>query len=162
MDPIFDEINLEKFIAANFGVELVIKTTIVARIPVGISATASVILTDKSQVFALIASQTPMSLGDVRKIARRMNLIVVEFLPPRAQKDYFKSVAARKFNEIFPGRKTVSDEDLAYYKTLVPYNPALVLIGEIRDGKIRQYDRDAVGDWRPAAKFSYKRITDIL
>ena len=161
MDPIFDEINLEKFIAANFGVDVRTRTTIVSKIPVGAGVSASVILSDKSQVYALVASRTPINLGDVRKIARRMNLVVAEFLPPHAQKNYFRDIAARKYSEVFPGRKVVSDAELSYYKTLASYNPAFALVREVRDGKIRQFDRDAVGGWRTAVRFAYRRITEI-
>ena len=67
-------------------------------------------------------------------------------------------IATRKFQEVFPGRRTVSEDDIAFYKTLVPYSPALVLIREVKTGTIYQYDSDASGGWRPHAKFSYRRI----
>ena len=161
MKPMIDEVNLEKFVKSTFGTSVNVKSLLAHQVPVGRGAAASVFLTDKSQVFALIVSRSPMNFGDVRKISRKMNLIAEDFLPPHAQKDYFLDVAERKFREVFPGRNQVSAADLAYYKTLVPYNPALILVREIKDGKIQQFDSDAVGSWRTSAKFTYRRITEI-
>ena len=45
-----------------------------------------------------------------------------------------------------------------FYKTLVSYNPALVLISEIKDGHVYQYDADSADSWRVGAKFAYRRI----
>jgi len=66
--------------------------------------------------------------------------------------------AIKKFIEVFPGRKNIHDEDLIYYKTLVPYNPALVLISEVKNGHVYQYDADSKLNWRVGAKFAYRRI----
>ena len=63
-----------------------------------------------------------------------------------------------KFNETFPGRIAVSDEDLYFYKTLAPYCPALAQISEVTSGVIKQYDSTAVGNWRPSVRFSYRRL----
>ena len=38
------------------------------------------------------------------------------------------------------------------------YNPALVLISEVKNGEIYQFDSDAYGNWRVGARFSYRRI----
>jgi hypothetical protein len=50
---------------------------------------------------------------------------------------------------------------LHFYKTLAPYNPALVLISEVKNGEIYQFDSDAYGNWRVGARFSYRRIRAI-
>ena len=60
------------------------------------------------------------------------------FLPPKGQPRYFEDIGKRKFREVFPGRRHVTDEDLHFYKTLAPYNPALVLISEVENGEIYQ------------------------
>lgn len=73
-----------------------------------------------------------MNVGDVRKVLRRMNLAYEDFVLIKKSERLFESVASRKFREVFPGRTTVRESDLAYYKLLVPYNPALALIGEVR------------------------------
>ena len=80
------------------------------------------------------------------------------YVPPRNQPDYFEDIARQKFNAVFPGRTHVSSDDLIYYRTLVPYNPALVQIQEIPEGVIRQFDTDAQSNWRLATRFAYRRI----
>ena len=73
-----------------------------------------------------------MILSDVKKIISRMGMRAELFLPPKGQPRYFEDIGKRKFREVFPGRKHVTDEDLHFYKTLAPYNPALVLISEVK------------------------------
>lgn len=158
MDSVFDEINLEKYMQANFNLHLEVRSTIVDKIPVGPGAHAKIFLSDKGLLFGLIISQKPQTLGDVKKIVNRMNLRPEQFMPPRADPQYFNNIAENKFREIFPGRSSVKDSDLLFYRTLAPYNPALVQIAEVVDGAIKQYDRDAVGSWRTATKFAYRRI----
>jgi len=34
----------------------------------------------------------------------------------------------------------------------------LVLISEVKNGEIYQFDSDAYGNWRVGARFSYRRI----
>lgn len=135
-----------------------VKSIIVDRIPVGASSAATVFLSDRGLLYAFIATRGGQTLGDVKKILSRMNLRAGQFLPPRANPTYFDDVAAKKFNEVFPSRRKVNDSDLIFYRTLVPYNPALIQVAEIENGVIRQYDSDAVGNWRNSVKFAYRRI----
>jgi hypothetical protein len=79
-------------------------------------------------------------------------------MPPKGQPLYFDEIGKRKFEEIFPGRKVTNDEDIAFYKTLAPYSPALIAIREVKNGVIYQYDSYSMGGWRPHTKFSYRRI----
>ena len=156
--PLYDEINLEKYIRASFGVAIQIKSTIADKIPVGPSVVARVFLSTKGQLYVLVSAQRGLTLGEVKKTLSRMNLLPEKLLPPHADSEYFDRIATTKFREVFPGRSIRRDEDLIFYRTLVPYDPALVQIAEIKNGVIRQYDTDAVGDWRPSLKFTYRRI----
>ena len=158
MNPMFDEIDLERFIRSAFGIKLDIKSTLTDKIPVGPGVVASVILSDKGLLFALITAHGPLSLGDVRKILVRMNLRPEQFMPPHADPDYFDRIATAKFREVFPGRTAIGNDDLKFYRTLASYNPALVQIAEVTDDVIKQFDTDAVGQWRPSVRFSYRRI----
>lgn len=158
MSQLYDEINLEKHLYATFGLRIDIKSVIAGRIPVGAAADATVFLSDKGLLYVCIAARGGQNLGDVRKILTRMNLRPEQILPPHADASYFDRVAAAKFCEVFPGRTSVSDQDLIFYRTLAPYNPALVQIAEVIGGVIKQYDSDAVGHWRPSTKFQYRRI----
>jgi len=47
-------------------------------------------------------------------------------LPPKGRPRYFDEIGRKKFNEVFPGQKNISDEDIIFYKTLAPYSPALI------------------------------------
>lgn len=62
------------------------------------------------------------------------------------------------FAKYFRGVGIFSDSDIIFYRTLAPYNPALVLISEVKNGEIYKYDSDTSGSWRVAAKFAYRRI----
>lgn len=158
MDKVFDEINLEKYIKSRFSLPIEIKSMIADDLPVGASASAKVFLSDKGMLFALISGQQGLNLGDVKKIISRMSLRAEQFMPPAANPSYFNDIAKAKLSEIFPGKKVLKDEDLVFYRTLAPYNPALVQIAEVIGGVIKQYDRDAASGWRPSVKFAYRRI----
>jgi hypothetical protein len=157
-DNMYDELALERAMNANFGVDLDIMQHIVTNAPVGRTAKATLFLTKKKQLYLYVDGQAKLTLGDVKKIISRMGLKAELFFPPKGQKHYFEENAKQKFAEVFPGRKHVNDEDLIFYRTLVSYNPALVLISEIKDGHVYQFDEDAVSGWRVGAKFAYRRI----
>jgi hypothetical protein len=158
MNRLYDEMSLEKHIRASFGLRVDIKSIITDKIPVGASSGATVFLSDKGQLYAFIVTHGGQNLGDVKRILSRMNLRPEQFMPPHADAGYFDRVATTKFREVFPGRTAIRDDDLTFYRTLAPYNPALVQIAEVLGGVIKQYDSDAVGRWRSSVKFQYRRI----
>ena len=154
----YEEIALERLIKDKFSVDVDIRQAIVFKIPAGPSAEATLFLTSKKQLYVFIASQSKILFSDVKKIVSKMGLRADHYLPPKANADYFQTVATAKFKEIFPGRTNINEQDLIYYKTLAVYNPALVQISEVTSGQIYQYDSDASGNWRPNKKFSYRRL----
>lgn len=160
-DEIAGDIAIEELIKNQFGLQVEIKQMVARDIPVSHTATASVFLTPKHQVFALIQARSPLTLGEVRKMAKKMNLEVDNFLPPGHDNSYFNRIAREKFREVFPGRHNVSDDELHYYRTLVPYNPALLKISSINGGTIKQFDSHDSSEWRVAVKFAYKQITTL-
>lgn len=157
-DQLYDDVALERQIKAKFGVDAETESVIARRIPVGRSVEATLFLTTKKQLFLYVDGETRLLLADVKKIVSRVGLSAELYMPPKGRPHYFDEVGAAKFQEIFPGRRAVADEDIAFYKTLAPYSPALVLIREVRNGIIYQFDSDATGSWRPHARFSYRRI----
>ena len=160
-DEIAGDIAIEELIKNQFGLQVEIKQMVARDIPVSHTATASVFLTPKHQVFALIQARSPLTLGEVRKMAKKMNLEVDNFLPPGHDNSYFNRIAREKFCEVFPGRHNVGDDELHYYRTLVPYNPALLKISSINGGTIKQFDSHDSSEWRVAVKFAYKQITTL-
>jgi hypothetical protein len=157
-DQLYDDVALERQIKAQFGVNAEVDSVIARRIPVGRSAEATLFLSNKKQLFLYVTGENRLSLSDVKKIVSRVGLLADTYLPPKGRPQYFDEVGMAKFEEIFPGRKVVTGDDIAFYKTLAPYSPALILIREVKNGIIYQYDSDAAGGWRPSLKFSYRRI----
>lgn len=157
-DQMYDDVALEREIKLKFGIAAEVDSVIARRFPVARSVEATLFLTAKKQLFLYIDGEARLLLADVMKIVSRAGFKAELYLPPKNQPNYFDDVGAQKFQEIFPGRKVVSGEDIAFYKTLATYKPALVLIHEVKHGVIYQYDSDARGGWRPHSKFSYRRI----
>jgi hypothetical protein len=157
-EQIYDDMAIEKRAEEHFGATFDIDHVIVRQIDVGRSVHATVFMTKKKQLFAYIAGESRLSLGDVEKIVSRMGLKAELYYPPRHHPDYFDTIGQTKFREVFPGRNNIHKEDILFYRTLAPYNPALILISEVKNGEIYQYDSDARTKWRVAAKFSYRRI----
>lgn len=161
-DIMYDEINIERTIKDYFGVDLDIRQAVVFKVPVGPTSQATLFLNSKKQLYLFIDGQARLTFGDVRKIVSKMGLVADRYLPPKNRPNYFDEIGQAKFFKVFPGRKNISPEDLIFYRTLAPYNPALILIKEVRDGHIYQYDSDSNTNWRVATKFSYRRIKTSL
>ena len=155
---IYDDMAIEAIASEHFGKRFDIQQVIVRSVPTTHTTVASVFLTTKNQLYALVHGRAPLTLGDVRRIIKRMGLEAEAYLPPAHRPSYFDEVAVEKFKAVYPGRHDISDSDLRYYRLNVPYNPALVLIGAVTDGTIRQFDSSDSTNWRVAAKFQYRRI----
>lgn len=153
-----NEIALTRVIKEYFGIEADVDQAIVSRVPVGRGAEATLFLTNKKQLFLFITSTSKLLFGDIKKIVSRMDLKADLYLPPKGRPHYFEEIGRSKYLEVFPGRKHITDEDIIFYKTLAPYSPALVLISEVKNGIVYQFDSDANTSWRPAVRFAYRRI----
>jgi hypothetical protein len=157
-DEIYDDLSLERVAKGRFGVDIEIAQVIARDISVSRTAVATVFLTRKKQLMVFLQADSRLVLGDIKKLMARMGLKAELYFPPKGQPDYFDVIGREKFREVFPGRDHISGDDLIFYRTLAPYNPALVLISEVKNGEIYKYDSDARGGWRLAAKFAYRRI----
>jgi hypothetical protein len=157
-DEMYDDMALESAAKESFGFAFEVDKVIVRGVEVGHGARATVFLTKKKQLLCYIYGPARLLLGDVKKIMTRMGLKAELYMPPKGRPHYFDEIGAEKFNDVFPGRKDVTAQDLVFYRTLAPYCPALVLVSEVRDGTIYCADHDAHRGWRPAAKFAYRRI----
>lgn len=155
---IHDEVALERTIREKFGLPVDIADVILRRADVSRSVEATVFLTKKKQLYVCLEAQSTLLLADVKKIMNRMGLKAELFVPPKGQPQYFEDIGRAKFLDVFPGRTVVTDEDIIFYKTLAPYNPALVMISEVKNGEIYQFDADARDGWRVGARFAYRRI----
>lgn len=155
---IYDDLAIEAAAREEFGRQLDIKQVIARSIPTSHTTQASVFVTTKNHLYVLIRGRSPLTLGDVRKMIKRMGMVAEAYVPPRHQPDYFDAIAEAKFREVFPGRRPSNEGDLRFYRLLAPYNPALVLISEVSDGVIRQFDAADSSNWRAAAKYAYRRI----
>ena len=157
-DELYSDMALERVVKERFGVDADIAKVILRDARVSRTSTATVFLTKKKQLLVFIHGQSRMLLGDVKKIISRMGFKAELYIPPARRSDYFDEIGREKFREVFPGRGHITDEDILFYRTLAPYNPALVLISEVKDGEIHCFDSDARGSWRVAMKFAYRRI----
>lgn len=154
----YDDVALERTVQDKFGLPVDIDKVILRRVDISRTATATVLLTKKKQLLVYIDASAPLLLADVKKLVGRMGFKAEMYMPPKGQPHYFDDIGRAKFLEVFPGRTRVSDEDIVFYRTLAPYNPALVMIAEVKNGEIFQFDADARDGWRLAAKFAYRRI----
>ena len=157
-DATFDQLALERICKTGFGIDAEVKQVIAWQVPVNRTDRATVFLTTKKQLYVYVEAQSRLLLSDVKKIIARMGLKAEMYVPPKGQPQYFDEIGRKKFNDVFTGRTHVTDADIVFYRTLAPYAPALVQISEVKNGVISQFDSDASGGWRSAAKFAYRRI----
>lgn len=149
---------LERAIERDFDEVVHISRLILPWSAVGRTAEAAVFMTANKRLMLYLSASSSMTLADVKKTISRMGLKAAKFFPPKDQPDYFDIIGYQKFQEVFPGMNVRSDEDLIFYRTLAPYNPALVLISEIKHGEIYQFDPDAHSEWRVGARFAYRKV----
>ena len=154
----YDELALERAVKEYFGVDVDISHVIVYKVPVSHTAKATLFLTTKKLLYLHISGQSKLSFGDIKKFVSSMGLKADLYFAPKDRPDYFNEIGRSKFHAIFPGRKNINDQDIHFYRLLAQYNPALILISEVRDGLIYQFDSDSTSGWRVAAKFAYRRI----
>jgi hypothetical protein len=157
-ESVYDDMALEQIAKTRFGMSIDIDHVIVRAIPVSRVATATLLLTTKKQLLLYVNGNSKLLLADIKKIVSRMGLTAELYMPPKGQPHYFDDIGREKFKSVFPGRTSPSKQDLQYYSTLAPYNPALVQISEVKTGEIKQFDTDARGQWRVVARFAYRRI----
>ena len=160
-ESVYDDMALEQIAKARFGMQVDIDHVIVRAVPVSRVAHATLLLTTKKQLLLYVNGTSKLLLADIKKIVSRMGLTAELYIPPKGQPHYFDDIGTAKFKDVFPGRSHPTMQDLQYYRTLAPYNPALVQIAEVKHGEIKQFDTDAHGQWRTAAKFAYRRIKTI-
>jgi hypothetical protein len=155
---VYDDMALEQIAKTKFGMPVDIDFVVVRNVPVSRVAEATLFLTTKKQLYLYVNATSKLLLGDIQKIVSRMGLVAELYLPPKGQPTYFDDIGRDKFKAVFPGRNNPADSDLIYYRTLAPYNPALVQISEVKNGEVKQFDTDAKTSWRVATKFAYRRI----
>lgn len=157
-EKMYEELALERKINERFGVDIDVRQTIVAHVPVSHTSDATLFLTSKKQLYMYVTGQSKLLLSDIKKIVSHMGLKADTYIPPKGRPHYFDEIGRQKFHDVFPGRSHVTADDIIFYRTLAPYNPALILISEVKDGHVNQFDVDASGNWRAVAKFTYRRI----
>jgi hypothetical protein len=156
-DDLYSDIALEETMSQQFHKKMDITRMIVRNMQVGVNAYASLFRVKGGAVYVLLRSTyQQMTVADVKRIVREMGLETSEMLPPAAVEEYFVMHATRRFKEVYPGRRDVSDDDLRYYMTLVPYSPALLKVSKIK-GEIKEYDPQARA-WHVIKQMSYNHI----
>ena len=151
-------LDIEGQIQLEFGEFLKIREIIADRIALSRSAYLTVFLTDDDRLYAFITAKSHLLLDDVVKMLHRAGIIAEFYFPPIGRDDYFYEMGLARFKQVYPGRRTATEQDLAFYKTLAPYNPALALVRRIKDGRIRTFDTDVKGGWRTYCKYYYNKI----
>lgn len=158
VNALYQDLALERTIKEKFGIDADVRQVILLKAPVSRTMHATLFLTTKKQLYVYVGGQSKLLLGDIKKVVSKMGLKAEVYYPPKGRPNYFDEVGQAKFHDVFPGRSHVSSDDIIFYRTLAPYNPALILVSEVKDGHVYQYDVDASGDWRVATKFTYRRI----
>ena len=157
IDELNDAASIAHAVRGAFGVKIDVKEVVARAVPVSYTAQATFFLANNNALYVLIRAEGRVVLADVRKMVRGMNLDAADFLPPHGEKGYFERIGEQKFKEVFPGRSVVSPDDLRYYRTLAPYNPALIRIERVK-GEIRGF-HTPTKTWRKVRDYSYSRIS---
>lgn len=154
----FSDLAIMETVQEEFSKKLEITRMLVREVQVSPTAHASVFRVKGGGVYVLIRSINTLSLGDVQKIVRNMGIEADSFIPPNGVEAYFTDKAMEKYKSVFPGKPIKNDaEELRYYRTLVPYHPALIRVARI-SSEIREYDVQS-RQWNAVKRLSYSKIT---
>lgn len=149
------DIDLEKSLKSAFGFYDGVNKIVLRDVDVAPLTTATIFFDRNGKLYVFIESKTRKALSDIRKILSGMGLKAKAYLPPKSNSSYFDDLAIKKFLDVYPGRRNINADDLRFYRTLVPYNPALVQISQVKNGIIKVADSDSRSGWRNAAKLNY-------
>lgn len=152
----FTDLAITETIRERFAKKIEITRMLVRDIQVGPVAHASVFRVKGGNVYILIRGSNEMTLGEIIRIVRNMGAEVDDFVPPSGVENYFDDKALEKYKAVFPGKPLGGSEELRYYRTLVPYTPALVRVARIR-GELREYEPEA-RRWNVVKRLSYNKI----
>lgn len=156
-DEIFSDTAIERACREAFNLRLNISEVIIRDVPTSYTATATVFKTSPNMVYVYITSQSKLLLADVKKMLRGMNIDAEGFIAPHGDKDYFTRIGTEKFKTMFPGKHIMSDDDIRYYQTLAPYNPALIRVARIK-GDIRGFHFESQS-WRKVKDYAFNKIS---
>ena len=156
-DEIFNDVAIERACQETFGLKLTISEVIVRDAPTSYTATATVFKTSPNTVYVYLSSQSKLLLADVKKMIRGMNIDAEGYVPPHGDKEYFERIGVEKFKSMFPGKHIMSDDDIRYYQTLAPYNPALIRVARIK-GDIRALHFESQS-WRKVKDYAFNKIS---
>lgn len=149
-------IDLEGTCRAHFDAPLRIARIVAENIPTGKSSCTSVFETKNHEVYALITSDTPLVLADIKRIARGVGIEAAAYVPPAFDSNYFLNYGRDGFLAAYPGRKLTATDDISYYESLAPYTPALIKVASVKT-ELRQYV-PVINQWRKVVDYSYSHI----
>lgn len=144
---------IEAYCRKYFAQSIAISHVVAANIDCNHDRFATVFYDQHDQLYTLIFSNNSMTLGDVRKIVSAIGMKAEGYFVPEAHSQYFYNYAKDVFQAVYPNRTSMSTEDLSYYQTLAPYNPALVKVKAV-ESELRSY-KTMTGQWMKLADFSY-------
>lgn len=155
-DDILNDIALEKACKRYFNLTLTVEEVIARNVTTGMTARGTLFRTAQNTHYLYVGSQSSLTLGDVQRIVRNMQLEADYFLPPRGDEEYFRRIGVARYKEMFPGKYITSEDDIRYYQTLASYNPALIRIARVK-GEIREFTI-ATQQWKKLKGYAYTKM----
>ncbi len=118
--------SLESTCRVLFGTSIQPKQILESNIPTRKSSYTTIFETTSGEVYALCIANTPLVFADISRIIKDIDTGPVKYLPPRNDAEYFHAYGRKIFQDLFPGRALNPNDDISFYTSLAPYNPALV------------------------------------
>lgn len=154
---LFTDLAITETINEHFLRKVEVSRMLVRDLQTGNTTHASIFRVKGGTIYALIRSVHSLTLGDVSRMLKNIGITPGEFVPPGSDPAYFDEKAIEKYKTVFPGKPIANGSpELRYYRTLVPYTPALVQVERI-GGELREYD-PLSRQWQVVKRLSYARI----
>lgn len=141
---------IEHVCEETFRLSLRVSEVLFDNVTTELDSFTTVFRSEDGSLYALCQAGEGMRLADVRRIVKSMNMISDRYYAPFGNADYFDRLGMRIFQRAYPGRNSWTQDEAAYYRTLVPYSPALVKLAKVNED-VRRYNPYAE-KWQTVSK----------
>lgn len=122
---------IEQYCYENFSVNIRIKNIVARKLLISKDTYLIIFFSEKGSLYGLLTSQNNLDLIDIQKMIKASGIEANYFLPPKGDVNYFTNFGKKKYQIHFPAKTEINDQDIEFYQTLAPYNPALFKINKI-------------------------------
>lgn len=147
---------IEEYCYLNFSIKIRVKKIVTRKLLISKNTHLIIFYSQKGTLYGLLSSLNNLDLIDIQKMIKASGIEADYYLPPKGDINYFINFGKKKYQTHFPAKTEINNQDIEFYQTLAPYNPALFKINKI-NRKIK-YKDPLSGKLDKEFDYSYTKI----